>query len=112
MCDMNDFSVDRFKSSGRRSRCRDCDNRRGKAYYAAHRDELYAEREAAREKASRDQLEALEKEHKRRVAATKRLLAAQVRRQKEFLRSIGIPDLSPEEITERARRRPSPSVPA
>ena len=27
--------------------------------------------------------------------------AAQVRRQKEFLRSIGVPDLSPEELTER-----------
>jgi hypothetical protein len=49
----------------------------------------------------------LEKEHKRRVAAAKKLHAAQVRRQKEFLRSIGVPDLSPEEVSERARRRKS-----
>jgi hypothetical protein len=49
--------------------------------------------------------EALAVEHKKRVAAQKKLHAAQVRRQKEFLRSIGVPDLSPEEVTERARRR-------
>jgi hypothetical protein len=49
-------------------------------------------------------LEALRKEHRKRAAATKKLHAAQVRRQKEFLRSIGVPDLSPEEVAERARR--------
>jgi hypothetical protein len=42
-------------------------------------------------------------ENKKRVAAAKRQHAALVRRQKEFLRSIGVPDLSPEEVTERAR---------
>ena len=52
----------------------------------------------------------MEKEHRKRFAATKKLHAAQVRRQKEFLRSIGVPDLSPEEVAERARRRPSASV--
>jgi hypothetical protein len=41
--------------------------------------------------------------YRKRVAAAKKLHAAQVRRQKEFLRSIGVLDLSPEEITERAR---------
>ena len=54
--------------------------------------------------------EALEKEHRKTVAAAKKLHAAQVRHQKEFLRSIGVPDLSPEEVAERARRRPSASV--
>jgi hypothetical protein len=46
---------------------------------------------------------ALAEEHRERIAAAKKLAAAQARRQKEFLRSIGVPDLSPEEITERAR---------
>jgi hypothetical protein len=50
-------------------------------------------------------LKELEKEHRKRRAAQKKIHAAQVRRQKEFLRSIGVADLSPEEITERHRRR-------
>jgi hypothetical protein len=66
------------------------------------KDELYAQRVAAREAAWRAELKELEKEHRTRVAANKKLYAAQVRRQKEFLRSIGVPDLSPEEITEKA----------
>jgi hypothetical protein len=40
----------------------------------------------------------------KRVAAQKKLHAAQAPRQKEFLRSIGVPDLSPEEMTRRERR--------
>ena len=107
-----DFGLDRSKTSGRRSYCKACDRRRGRAYYNAHKDELYARRVAAREAAWRAESEALEEEHRKRVAAAKTLHAAQVRRQKEFLRSIGVPDLSPEEISERARRRPSASVPA
>jgi hypothetical protein len=106
MTEESGFSADKSKASGRRSRCRDCDNRCGKAYYAAHREELLAEREAAREAAWQAQLKALEKEHRKKVAATKRLHAAQVRRQKEFLRSVGVRDLSPEEVSERARREP------
>jgi hypothetical protein len=51
-----------------------------------------------------DELEALENEHKRRLKAVKKEAEAGARRQKEFLRSIGVPDLSPEEITQRARR--------
>jgi hypothetical protein len=90
---------------GRRSNCTACDRRRGRAYYAGRRDELYAQREAVREAARQAELEALAVEHKKRVAAQTKLHAAQVRRQKEFLRSIGVSDLSPEEVTERARRR-------
>jgi hypothetical protein len=60
---------------------------------------------AAREAAWQVELEALAVEHKKRAAATKKLHAAQVHRHKEFLRSIGVPDLSPEEVMERARRR-------
>jgi hypothetical protein len=107
-----DFSLDSSKPSGRRSYCKACDRRRGRAYYDAHKDELYAQREAAREAAWQAELEALAGEHKKRVAAQKKLHAAQVRHQKEFLRSIGVPDLGPEEVSERAPRRPPASFPA
>jgi hypothetical protein len=100
-----DFSLDSSKPSGRRSYCKACDRRRGRAYYDAHKDELYAQRAAAREAAWQAELEAHVEEHRKRVAAAKKLHAAQSRRQKEFLRSIGVPDLSPEEVTEKARRR-------
>jgi hypothetical protein len=99
-----DFPVDSSKASGRKSYCKACDRKRRKGYYAAHKDELYAQRAAVREAARQAELEALAEEHRERVAAAKKLHAAQVRRQKEFLRSIGVPDLTPEEVTERARR--------
>ena len=99
------FGVDRSKGSGRRSYCKACDRRRAKDFYAAHRDELHARREAAREAARQAELEALEGEHKRRIEAVKKEAEAGARRQKKLLRELGVPDLSPEEITERARRR-------
>jgi hypothetical protein len=99
------FAVDRHAAAGRKSHCKACDRKRRKGYYAAHKDELYAQRVAAREAARQAELEAQVEGHRERVAAAKKLHAAQVRHQKEFLRSIGVPDLSPEEITERARRR-------
>jgi RecB family exonuclease len=100
-----DFGVDRSKTGGRRSYCKACDRRRGRAYYDAHKDDLYAQREAVREAAWQAELEALAGGHRKRVAAAKKLHAALVRRQKEFMRSIGVPDLTPEEVMERARRR-------
>jgi hypothetical protein len=100
------FGVDHSKTGGRRSYCKACDRQRGRAYYAAHRDELYAQREAVREAAWQAELEALAEEQRKRIAAANKLHAAQSRRQKEFLRSIGVPDLSPEEVSERARRPP------
>jgi hypothetical protein len=84
-----DFPVDSSKASGRKSYCKACDQKRGRAYYAAHRDELYAQRQAVREAAWQAELEALAVEHKKRLAAMKKLHAAQARRQKELLRSIG-----------------------
>ena len=39
--------------------------------------------------------------HRKRVAAAKKAHEAGVRRQKELLRSLGVPDLSPEEIVAR-----------
>lgn len=99
-----DFPVDSSKASGRKSYCKDCDRRRARAYYDAHKDELYAQREAVREAAWQAHLKELEKESRKKVAAAKKLHAAQTRYQKEFLHSIGVPDLSPEEVTERARQ--------
>jgi hypothetical protein len=96
-----DFGLHRSKACGRRSYCKACDPRRGRAYYDARKDELHTRRAAAREAAWQADLEAQEEESRKRVAAARRLHAAQVRRQKEFLRSIGVPDLSPEEVTER-----------
>jgi hypothetical protein len=97
-----DFGVDRSKAGGRRSYCKG--RRRGRAYYATHKDELYAQRMATRQAVRQAELEALAGEHKKRLAVQKKLHAAQVRHQKELLRSLGVPDLSPEEVSERARR--------
>jgi hypothetical protein len=110
------FGVDRSKASGRRSYCKACDRRRGRAYYDAHKDELYAQREAAREAARQTDLDALAVRHKKKVAAAKKEAEAGARRQRELLASLGVPDLSPQEITERAHRRaqerrPLPSGP-
>jgi hypothetical protein len=49
------------------------------------------------------QLEAIAVEHKKRVAAAKREAEAGRRRQKAFLASIGVEDVTPQEISERAR---------
>jgi hypothetical protein len=102
------FRVDRSKASGRRSYCRECDRQRRRGYYAEHRDELHAQRQAVREAAWQAELEALAEEHRKRIVAAEKLHAAQSRRQKEFLRSIGVPDLTPEEVMERARRQGLP----
>ena len=101
-----DFAIGRSKASGRKSHCKACDRRRGNAYYDAHRAELHARSEAVREAAREAYFKELEKEHRKRISAQKKIHAAPVRRQKEYLRSIGFPDLSPEEVSERARRRP------
>jgi hypothetical protein len=79
MTEEDDFGVDCSKASGRRSYCKECDRRRGRAYYAEHWDELQAKREAAREAAWEAELKELEKENRRRVAANKKLHDAQVR---------------------------------
>jgi hypothetical protein len=99
----DEFGVDRSKACGRRSYCKACDRRRGRAYYDARKDELYAQRVAAREAAWQAELEAQVEPHRKRVAAAKKLHEAQVRNQKKLLRSLGVSDLSPEEVTERAR---------
>ena len=104
MTEEEGFAVNRSKPSGRKSCCKACDRGRRKIYYGAHKDELYAQRAAAREARRQAELAELAVEQRKRVAAAKKLHAAQVRRQKDVLRSIGVPDLGPEEFTERARR--------
>jgi hypothetical protein len=98
------FARDRSQPSGRKSRCRACHRRDVKVYHDAVRK---PRRLAALEAERAAELEALEKEHRKRAAAMKKLHAAQVRHQKKFLRSVGVPDLSPEEVSERARRWPT-----
>jgi hypothetical protein len=100
----NGFHRDLSQPSGRKSRCRSCHRRAVQTYHDAVRK---PRRQAVREAERAAEREALEKEHRKRVAATNKLHAAQVRRQKEFLRSIGVPDVSPGEVSERVRRRPS-----
>jgi hypothetical protein len=96
-----DFGADRSKKSGHKSHCRACE----RADYASRKDELQARRDAVREAALQARLKELEVVHRERVAAAKREHEAGVRRQKKLLRELGVPDLSPEEITERTRRR-------
>jgi hypothetical protein len=100
------FHRDRSQPSGRKTRCKACHRSDVSAYNdAVRKPRRLAAVEA--ERAAEEKL--LEREHKKRVAAGKKLHEAQVRNQKEFLRSIGVPDLSPEEVSERHRRRPSAS---
>ena len=96
-----DFGIDRAKRSGQKSHCRACEA----AYYASRRDQLHARREAAREAAREAHLKELAMTRRKRVAAAAKAHADGVRRQKKLLRELGVPDLSPEEITERTRRR-------
>jgi hypothetical protein len=103
------FARDRHQPSGRKSRCRVCHRREATAYHHAVRK---PRRLAALEAERAAEMKILEEEHRKRLAALKKEAEAGARRQKDFLRSIGVPDLSPEEVTERARRHPSASVPA
>jgi hypothetical protein len=50
-------------------------------------------------------MEGSRREHRERAKVVKRAAEAGRRRQAAFLASIGVPDLSPEEVAERARRR-------
>ena len=89
-----DFGADRSKKSGHNSHCRACE----RADYASR-----ARRDAVREAAWQTRLKELEEVHREKVAAAKREHEAGVRRQKKPLRELGVPDLSPEEVSERAR---------
>jgi hypothetical protein len=45
-----------------------------------------------------------QREHKKRLRALHKEAVEAARRQKKLLRELGVPDLSPEEVAERARR--------
>jgi hypothetical protein len=49
-------------------------------------------------------MKVLEREHKRRLKAVHKEAVEGARRQKKLLRELGVPNLSPEEASERARR--------
>jgi hypothetical protein len=95
------FGVDRHQPSGRKSRCRVCHRRDAKVYHQAVRKPrrlalLEAERAA--------EMKVLEREHRGRLKAVHKEAAEGARRQKALLAELGVPDLSPKEVSERARR--------
>ncbi len=65
------FAADRHATAGRKAHCKACDRRRAAAYYAAHREEMYAARVAAREAAYEADLER-RIEEKRAIEAGRR----------------------------------------
>jgi hypothetical protein len=90
MTEEEGFGIDRSKGSGRKSHCRACDRRHGRAYYGAHREEQRAARLAAKEAAREAELKALERVHRKRIAAAHRAHAEGVRRQKKLFAELGI----------------------
>jgi hypothetical protein len=91
------FGIDRSKASGRKSHCRACDRRHGRAYYDAHREEQRASRLAAKEAAREGERKEFEKLSRERIAAAHRAHAEGVRRQRELFAEIGVPDVEPRE---------------
>jgi hypothetical protein len=83
------FAVDRHAAAGRKSHCKECDRRRQRAYYDAHKDEWNAQRKAERERAYEAELERRIAEKRGRIEAAKKRHAAQQRAQADYLRSIG-----------------------
>jgi acyl-CoA reductase-like NAD-dependent aldehyde dehydrogenase len=91
---------DRSQPSGRKSRCRVCHRRDVKVYHDAVRK---PRRLAALEAERAAEWKALEAEHRERAKAVKRAAAAGAKRQREFLASIGVEDVSGEELSRRVR---------
>jgi hypothetical protein len=97
----SDFSLDRYQPSGRKSRCKACCNRLAKTY---HHDVRKPRREAVLEAERRAEEKIRQPEHKKRLRAVRREAEAGRQRQAELFREMGVPDWSPEEVAERARR--------
>src|SRR5688572_4584683 len=89
------FHRDRSQPSGRKSRCRACHCSDVGNYHAAVRK---PRRLAALEAERAAKLAALEAEHKERIKVLEKAAEAGRRRQAAFLASVGLPDLSPEEV--------------
>ena len=84
------FAVDRHAAAGRKSHCKECDRRRQRAYYNAHKDEWNAERQAARQAAYDAELEQRITQKRATIEGARKRHAAQERAQAEYLRSIGV----------------------
>ena len=87
------------KKSGHKSHCRACE----RADYASPQGRAVRATRCGSRSGPEANLNELEKEHRKRVAAARKLHEAQVRNQKKLLLELGVPDLSPEKVTERAR---------
>jgi hypothetical protein len=83
------FAVDRHAAAGRKSHSKECDRRRQRAYYNAHKDEWNAQRKAQREAAYEVELEQRIAEKRARIEAERSRHAAQARAQAVYLRRIG-----------------------
>jgi hypothetical protein len=81
------FHRDRSQPSGRKSRCKACCNRSVQAY---HHDVRKPRLEAALEAERRAEEKIRQRAHRERLKAVKKEAEAGARRQKEFLRSIGV----------------------
>jgi hypothetical protein len=101
--EMDAFSRDKSKPSGRRPRCRDCERQRAAEWYDSRRNELYARRQALREAERAAELKALEPEHRKTVAAAKKAAEAGAKRQRALLAELGVEDVSGEELSRRVR---------
>jgi hypothetical protein len=82
------FSVDQHAPSGRKALCRECDRKKARAYYEAHKDERRAERQATRQAAYEADLDAKIKEKRPMLEAKKRAHRAAVARQDALLERI------------------------
>jgi hypothetical protein len=100
------FHRDRSQPSGRKSRCRACHSSDVRSYHAAVRK---PRRLAALEAERAAEWKALEAEHRERAEVRKRAAEAGRRRQAKLLAELGVPDLSPEEVTARASPRRPPA---
>jgi hypothetical protein len=89
------FYPDRYQPSGRRSRCIECARRESLTYHETVRRPRH---EARLEAEFELKMKELARERKRRVKANRKAAEEGARRQRELLRELGIPDLSPEEV--------------
>jgi hypothetical protein len=97
----SDFSLDRYQPSGRKSRCKACCNRAAQTYHHGVRK---PRREAALEAERLAEEKIRQQAHTERMKAVRKDAEAGRERQRKLLAELGVPDLSPEEVTEKARR--------
>jgi hypothetical protein len=101
LTDEDGFPRDRTQPSGRKSRCKTCHSKAAGLYYHTTRGPRL---QAAFEAKRAAEMKALELAHRKRMKAVRKEAEAGRKRQAELFREIGVPDLSPEEVSERTRR--------